>query len=168
MHNILEKKRVVNPFAVNPKELYRCFGCSPYNENGLRLEFYMEGDTICTDWMPSKDFAGYVGMLHGGIQATLMDEIASWYVYAQLGTSGVTKSMQIEYLNPTRINGTSVHLRASMIEQNGNEAVLHTELHHNNKLCATGRIIYFVFPESIARAKYNYPGKEAFFETNEL
>ena len=163
MLEISEKIKILNPFAVNPKELYRCFGCSPYNENGLRLEFYMEGDTICSDWLPTKDFVGYVGILHGGIQATLMDEIASWYVYVQLGTSGVTKSMNIEYINPTRVNGTPVHLTASLIEQNGNEAVIHTELYYSNKLCAVGRVIYFVFPEKIARAKYNYPGKEAFF-----
>ena len=142
---IIEKKKIVNPFIVNSSEIYRCFGCSPYNETGLRLEFYIEGETICADWMPTKNFVGYVGMLHGGIQATLMDEIASWYVYAQLGTSGVTKSMTIEYINPTRVNGKPVHLTASLIEQNGNEAVIHTELYYNDKLLCDRKSHLFCF-----------------------
>ena len=29
---------------------------------------------------------GYNDILHGGIQATLLDEIATWVVYAVLGT----------------------------------------------------------------------------------
>ena len=60
---------------------YNCFGCSPNNGNGLRLHFYSEGDFVISKWTPTHDFEGYHNVLHGGIQATLLDEIANWSVY---------------------------------------------------------------------------------------
>jgi len=37
-------------------------------------------------------------MLHDGIQATLLDEIADWVLIVKLGTSGVTKNLNINYV----------------------------------------------------------------------
>ena len=40
------------------------------------------------------EFAGFHDILHGGIQATMMDEIASWVVLVKLDTSGVTYPLE--------------------------------------------------------------------------
>lgn len=71
-------KKIRNPFALHKSQDYNCFGCSPDNEIGLNLEFWDTGDEIITQWMPDNKFVGYKNVLHGGIQATIMDEIASW------------------------------------------------------------------------------------------
>ena len=63
-----------NPFLNRPG--YGCFGCSPNNEQGLRMSFAEEGEEIICSWEPDPRFAGYGGIIHGGIQATLHDEIA--------------------------------------------------------------------------------------------
>ena len=53
---------------------YNCFGCSPFNEFGLHLEFWEDGDELVAKWQPRKSLEGWMGVLHGGIQATLLEE----------------------------------------------------------------------------------------------
>ena len=84
-----------NPF-VNDSS-YGCFGCSPNNEQGLRMTFSEDGDDITCSWEPDLRFAGYGGIVHGGIQATLHDEIASWVVFVKLSTAGFTERFEIDY-----------------------------------------------------------------------
>ena len=35
---------------------YRCFGCDPRSEQGLRMEFYEDGDRIVSRWKPRPEF----------------------------------------------------------------------------------------------------------------
>ena len=53
-----------------------CFGCSPHNLQGLRMTFVKRGygkvDSLCT--LPDH-YAVAPGVIHGGIQATLLDEV---------------------------------------------------------------------------------------------
>jgi acyl-coenzyme A thioesterase PaaI-like protein len=157
--------KIVNPFKDNVPEHYPCFGCSPHNPIGIKLEFYQDGDALVAEWLPSMNYEGYRGVVHGGIQATLMDEIASWFIYSQIGTAGVTKSMTVDYHFPVRVNGEALFLKATLAEKRENhEVVVATEIKQKNKVCATALVTYFTFPENIATGKYHYPGKSAFFE----
>ena len=58
---------------------YHCYGCDPNSPQGLRMEFYENGDEIVSVWHPRPEYQGWVNTLHGGIQATLADEISSCY-----------------------------------------------------------------------------------------
>jgi uncharacterized protein (TIGR00369 family) len=159
--------QIVNPFTVNPPDVYQCFGCSPNNPIGLKLQFYVDGEDVCCRWNPSKQYEGYVNVLHGGIQATLLDEIAGWFINSQLGSAGVTKALNVNYLQPVYVTDESVLLKASLKERADREAVIDARLYNSaGKLCAAAEVVYFIFPEPIARKKYNYPGREAFFEPN--
>ena len=60
---------------------YHCYGCDPNSPQGLRMEFYENGDEIVSVWHPRPEYQGWVNTLHGGIQATLADEISSWVVF---------------------------------------------------------------------------------------
>lgn len=71
-------KRIINPWS--GMEGYRCYGCDPHSDNGLRMEFFEDGDEIISRWKPRPEFQGWINTLHGGIQATLADEISSWVV----------------------------------------------------------------------------------------
>lgn len=157
-------RKIVNPFIHAAPEKYPCFGCSPHNSIGLRLSFYEEGDALYTEWIPEKNYEGYNGVVHGGIQALIQDEIASWFIYSQVGTAGVTKSMEVEYHHPLRNNGDKVLVKATLFGQKENEVTILTEIFQNEKLCSSAHVTYFTFPEKIAKGKFHYPGKEAFFE----
>jgi len=74
-------KKIRNPFA--GMQGFDCFGCSPDNPIGLKLNFIEEAEYLTSEWQPSDHLQGYMNILHGGIQATLMDEIASWTILCQ-------------------------------------------------------------------------------------
>ncbi|MBN1924194.1 MAG: PaaI family thioesterase [Prolixibacteraceae bacterium] len=159
-------KKILNPFRSMWHENYNCFGCSPHNEIGLQLTFYDAGNELIADWQPRKLLEGYPDVVHGGIQATLLDEICAWTVYVKAETAGVTKQMNVFCLRPLRISKGKVTLRSTLIEKNEKEAILKAELFdgEGNK-CAEGEFTYFIYPPEIAVKRFQYPGIEAFYET---
>ena len=159
-------KKIKNPFAGNPDwHEYNCFGCSPTNKIGLQLEFWENDKELIAKWKPQKSMEGWTGVLHGGIQATLIDETAAWVVFTQLKTSGVTSAMNVEFISPMYINNGELSIHGKIISTEKRLAKIHCTLFDGNgKECAKGDLTYFCFPEKIAKAKYHYPGVDAFYE----
>jgi len=159
-------KKIKNPWK-DPKNIgdYNCFACSPYNESGLQLEFWEDGDEIVTKWSPHHMYEGWIGVLHGGIQATLLDEIGGWVVMLKLKTAGVTSDMYIEYMKPVKVHKGELTIRGRIESQEGRIAKISASIFDIEGVeCAKANISYFVFPERVAKARYQYPGHEAFFE----
>jgi len=158
-------RKIVNAHRDNDPDLYQCIGCSPHNPVGLKLEFWEDGDELYSEWEPQSHFMGWVNVLHGGIQATLLDEIGGWVVYVKCATAGVTTSLNVKYKEPVFTNNGKIMLRAKLLEQQKRLARIQAQLFDaEGKLCTEAELTYFIFPERIARQKYHYPGIEAFFE----
>lgn len=152
---------VRNPFV--GIEGYQCFGCDPENAVGLALEFHRDGDVVTTEWQPRAELEGYPGVVHGGIQATLADEIGGWYVYAVVGTAGVTKELSISYENSARVEDGPLKITARGAERSAKQAVIEVEIHNATGVrCAVARITYALFSEAVARKRLYFPGGEAF------
>lgn len=155
-------KKIVNPFV--KREGYNCFGCSPDNVFGLKLSFVEDGEYVIAQWQPESRFQGWNNTLHGGIQATLMDEIASWLVFVKLNTSGVTSKMEVKLRKPVAMDKGTLTVKARLREMKRNIAVIDTWLYsHDMELCTEGVMYYFTFPVEIAAEKFWYPGTEAFY-----
>lgn len=160
------KRKIINPFIEkhSPGE-FQCFGCSPINDIGLQMTFYDTGSQIEANWKPKKHFEGFFHVLHGGIQSTLQDEIASWVVFTKCETSGVTKELKIAYHNPVYVTDSEIRITAKLIKHEGKTAIIHTELFNSEGiLCSEAEVEYFVFPEAVAKRKHGYPGVDAFYE----
>jgi len=128
------------------------------------MKFYQEGEYIISDWNPRDYFQGYGNILHGGIQSTLMDEIASWVVYTQTETSGMTADLSVRYKNKVYTNKGPIQVKAWLEEKNRRLATIKVQLfNHEKELCSEGTIRYFLFPKNLAKRDLYYPGKEAFF-----
>jgi len=156
-------RKIRNPFK--GLEGYNCFGCSPDNPSGLKLSFVEEGEELVSVWTPKNFLQGYHNVLHGGIQATLMDEIASWLVYVKLDTSGVTSSMNVRYLKPVYVTDTWLTLRASVKGLRRNLADIEVSLFDSSQnLCAHALITYFTFSKEKSLDRLYSPGHEEFFE----
>lgn len=55
-----------------------CFGCGVDNISGLAMKFYELGPgRVACDITVPEHFQGYPGVVHGGIVATMLDEIAN-------------------------------------------------------------------------------------------
>lgn len=127
------------------------------------MQFTDEGDHVASTWQPQNNFQGWHNVLHGGIQATLMDEIASWVVFAKIGTTGVTSKMEIKLSKPMLMNRGPVKLTARLREMRRNIAVIDVTLSDGEgTLCAEGIFHYFTYPEGIAKERLFYPGREKF------
>lgn len=157
-------RRIRNPFAENNNGDYCCFGCAPGNKFGLNLEFWDRGEEVVAFWTPETRFEGFHDVVHGGIQSTLMDEIASWYIFAKCGTAGVTSGMDIRFLKPLRVSGGEVMLSARLREHARRFATVACKLtDKEGNTYASADVRYYLFPESEAREKFRYPGAAAFF-----
>ena len=156
-------RKLKNPFL--EWEGYNCFGCCPDNPYGLQLSFGEEDEEIFAVWEPRPQFAGYKGVLHGGIQATLMDEIASWVVYVKLKRAGVTSTMNVRYHKPVTIDGGPLTLRSKVTSMRRNLADIHTTVHNKEgELCSESTITYYTFSEKVSKESFFYPGEDAFIE----
>jgi acyl-coenzyme A thioesterase PaaI-like protein len=159
----MRKRKILNPYA--KLEGYNCFGCSPNNHLGLQLEFFEDGDEVTSEWQPKDHFGGYKSILHGGIQATLLDEIASWTVQVKLKTAGVTANIDLRYKKTVFVNKGKILLKARIKEVAKRLVFVETELYnHQHELSCYGIIKYFVYPKEIAREKLYFPEFDKFFE----
>jgi acyl-coenzyme A thioesterase PaaI-like protein len=55
-----------------------CYVCGAENSRGLRLRSYRVGDHIELPFTPDRSLAGWSDVIHGGIIATLLDEVMTW------------------------------------------------------------------------------------------
>ena len=157
----MDRYEVPNPFVGNDE--YQCFGCDPHNPIGLRLKFERDGEVVRTTWEPRKDLEGYPGVIHGGILATLADEIAGWYGLAVLGKAGVTKSLSIEYQTPARSADGPFTIIATCPESDQKRATIAAEVQNaSGATCATASVVYALFSDALARKRLAFPGPEAF------
>ena len=157
-------KKIVNPYD---NEVNMCFGCGKKNPVGLKLQFLESESHLRARWQPSDTYQGYPNVLHGGIIATLLDEIGAWCISVKIGTAGVTNELNIKYINPVYINRGEIELEAEVVEKTDKKAKIICRLFEGGtKLCSEAVAVYSIFPIDVAKRKFMYPGKEAFYETD--
>jgi acyl-coenzyme A thioesterase PaaI-like protein len=62
-----------------------CFACGPLNPIGLRMEVsYRENKAICR-LVLKREFQGWKNIVHGGVVATILDEIMAHAVMHYVG-----------------------------------------------------------------------------------
>jgi len=154
-------RKITNPFTGN--EAYNCFGCSPGNKIGLQLEFIEEGEWICSWFTPGHNHEGWFNVLHGGLQATLLDELGSWVVFVKMGTAGVTSKLEIKFIKPVHVDKGTVKIKGRIKEISRNIATIEAFLYDGEGiLCAETTMRYFAFSQKKALEMMNFPGHEAF------
>lgn len=79
-----------------------CFGCGPGNDNGLRLEIAYRADGVRAVLSFDRRLESYPGIIHGGILATVCDELMGHVVHRETGSLVATSSMNIRYIAPVR------------------------------------------------------------------
>jgi uncharacterized protein (TIGR00369 family) len=88
-----------------------CFGCGRHNPIGMKLEFEFENGEYVAEFTPKAEHQGWKGITHGGILATLVDEVMGNLAWNS-GHSAVTAEMTVRYKRPAhtgeclRIAGT--------------------------------------------------------------
>jgi uncharacterized protein (TIGR00369 family) len=154
-------RKLNNPFT--ELEGYNCFGCSPGNPSGLQMTFCENEEELISEWDPKIHFHGYQNILHGGIQATLLDEISSWVVYTKLKTAGFTSKLNVRYLKPVYVDKGRLTIKARVKAMKRNLAEIDARLYDNDQvLCSEATVIYFTFPETKGNKNLYYPDFSTF------
>lgn len=108
---------------------FNCFGCSPTNDFGLQLRFYLSDEykgcfAECT--IPDH-FCGFASFIHGGIIAALLDEVAAWAIISQLLCVGITREITTKYLSPVRAN-EKIRVEGKIVNYDEKAAVVRSRI----------------------------------------
>ena len=140
-----------------------CFGCGPVNPRGMRLAF--ETDTerqrIVGRFSIGPDYQGAHGFIHGGIIATVLDEVMS-KVSRLSDVRTVTAELNVEYLRPVPVNAELV-VEGFQVRREGRQLYHQGEIRDAaGALLAQGRGRFVVVdPERFGRQKVETPVLEA-------
>ncbi len=148
-------REIINPWTHT--DGYNCYGCCPTNPIGAHMRFYEEDENnlngdIVSAWTPTQNHQSWLNTLHGGVQATLLDEVCGWVVFKKLQTSGVTARFELKYKQAVSTIGGPLLLRARLLTEKHRVAVVAGELMDaEGKVLTTCECTYFTFPADKAQ-----------------
>jgi uncharacterized protein (TIGR00369 family) len=92
-----------------PNPTNRCFGCGGANDAGMKLAFEQDNGKrrIVGRFVLGERYQGGGGMAHGGIIATLLDEVMG-KVCRFREVRAVTAELNVEYLKPVNVENEIV------------------------------------------------------------
>ena len=79
-----------------------CFACGENNPIGLHLQFRMEGVEYITEFTPQAHHQGFEGIVHGGMLATVLDEVMARNLWVR-DIPALTAEMRITLHHPAYI-----------------------------------------------------------------
>lgn len=97
-------QRVDERFAFEP---HNCFACGALNAHGLHLELHVDGERCWTDLSIPTRFQGWDDIAHGGIVATILDEVMAWSLVDH-DNWGLTAKMSVDFKRPVPL-GRPIH-----------------------------------------------------------
>jgi len=120
-----------------------CFGCSSANASGLQLRFRRRGDEIHAAVAVAERFHGAPGVTHGGIVATLLDEVSCAAAVFLRDRHVVTGELQIRYARPCPVE-TTLALAAWIVEETPRWFVIEGRVEREGELLArsTGKFFF--------------------------
>ena len=94
---------------------HSCFVCGESNPIGLKLRFETDGQIVRTHFVPRPEHVGFRQTVHGGLIATLLDEIMVWACAVQTKRFAYCAGLNVRFQNPLR-PGEQVLATAELVE----------------------------------------------------
>jgi uncharacterized protein (TIGR00369 family) len=79
-----------------------CFVCGEANPAGLKLRFETDGRLDQTRFVPRPEHVGFRQTVHGGLVATLLDEIMVWACAVQTKRFAFCAELNVQFISPVR------------------------------------------------------------------
>ncbi len=81
---------------------HSCFVCGESNASGLNIRFETDGRLVQARFLPRPEHVGFKQTIHGGIIATLLDEIMVWACAVQTRRFAYCAELNVRFANPLR------------------------------------------------------------------
>ena len=99
-----------------------CFVCGVENDHGLHMQFYETESTpveVVAEYTVPRHFQGYPGVVHGGILATMLDEVTSRTIFrGDPPRFVVTARLAMRYRRPVPVE-QPLRLTGRVVEDKG-------------------------------------------------
>jgi len=96
-----------------------CYVCGQANPVGLHISFFALPDQeVGAELEPVDGYAGYDGVVHGGVISAFLDELTGWAVSLRHGLLAYTAELTVRFVAPVRI-GTRYRGKARMGQGRG-------------------------------------------------
>src|SRR5580692_2394272 len=79
-----------------------CFVCGEANPAGLKIRFETDERIVQARFLPRPEHIGFKQTVHGGIIATVLDEIMVWACTVQTKRFAYCAEMNVRFLSPVR------------------------------------------------------------------
>lgn len=135
-----------------PDNVAICYGCGRFNDHGLHIQTFWNGEEGICRFLPRDYHTGFPGFVYGGLLASLIDchsmgtAIAAMY-HAEGRRPGtdpeittVTGRLAVDYLKPTPIDVELV-IRARAVEITPKKAIVISTVYAGETECARGEVI---------------------------
>jgi acyl-coenzyme A thioesterase PaaI-like protein len=77
-----------------------CFVCGESNPAGMRLRFETDGRVVQTRFRPRTEHIGFRGIVHGGLIATVLDEIMVWACAVRTRQFAFCAELNVRFASP--------------------------------------------------------------------
>jgi uncharacterized protein (TIGR00369 family) len=116
------------------------------------MKFLTDGETVCSRLAVPEHLCGWSRLVHGGVLATILDEVMSWAALFLLKRIALTQSMTVEFLKPVQV-ASALEARSRVRETNGrNDALMEAVITDAaGDACARASGRFKVFSPAIAR-----------------
>jgi acyl-coenzyme A thioesterase PaaI-like protein len=112
-----------------------CFGCSPTNRDGLGLRFERLGDAVYSACRIPERLHGAPAIAHGGIVATILDEVSCVAALALEGSWVVTGELSVRFSRPCPVE-TDLEASARITGSHPRYLVVEAEIRLNSVVLA--------------------------------
>jgi acyl-coenzyme A thioesterase PaaI-like protein len=79
-----------------------CFVCGEFNPLGLKLRFETDGRIVHSRFVARPEHIGFKRTVHGGLMATVLDEIMVWACAVQTGRFAYCAELNVRFLHPMK------------------------------------------------------------------
>jgi len=121
--------------------------------------------TVLARVTPNQLHSGFPGVVHGGLQATLLDEVAFWAVWDKTAKLGFTADIYVRYRRAVAVD-QELTIRGVVTRQDGPLVTVAADLFdlaENN--CTHATIRYYLAPRSVWEQQYGpLPFADSCFE----
>ena len=76
---------------------YSCFCCGEANAAGLRLQLETDGSIVQTCFQFKREHTGFKGVVHGGLVATVLDEVMAWACAVGAGRFAFSAELTVRF-----------------------------------------------------------------------